>query len=44
MLLLWAITPVNAGFIKNYFLKTLAYTHTLIVLANLLDRQEDEDI
>ena len=44
MLLLWATTPINAGFIKNHFLETLACAHTLAVLANLLDQEEDEDI
>ena len=44
MLLLWATTPINAGFIENYFLETLACVHTLTVLANLLDQEEDEDI
>ena len=44
MLLLWATTPINAGFIENYFLEILACVHTLAVLANLLNQEEDEDI
>ena len=29
--------PIDIGSIDNYLLETLAYTHILIVLANLLD-------
>ena len=36
--------PVDAGFIKNHLLETLACAHTLAVLANLLDQKEDKDI
>ena len=36
--------PIDAGFIKNHFLKTLAYIYMLVVLANLLNQEEDEDI
>ena len=36
--------PVDAGFIKNYFLEILVYVYTLAVLANLLDQEEDKDI
>ena len=44
MLLLQVIMPVDAGFIKNYFLEILVYVYTLAVLANLLDQEEDKDI
>ena len=43
MLLLWVITPIDAGSINNHLLETPAYVRTLIVLANLLDQDEDED-
>ena len=43
MLLLWAITPVDAGSIENHLLETPACARTLTVLANLLDQEEDED-
>ena len=44
MLLPRVITPVNTGFIENYFLEILAYAHTLTVLADLLNQEEDKDI
>ena len=44
MLLPQATTPVNAGSIKNHFLETPACTHTLAVLADLLNQEKDEDI
>ena len=44
MLLLQAITPIDADFIENHLLETLACTYTFIVLANLLDQEEDKDI
>ena len=35
--------PVDTGSIDNYPLKTPAYAHTLAVLADLLDQEEDKD-
>ena len=35
--------PVNTGFIDNYPLETPACVYTLIVLADLLNQEEDED-
>jgi hypothetical protein len=43
MLLPRATTPVDAGSIENHLLETPACARTLIVLADLLDQEEDED-
>ena len=36
--------PIDISFIDNYPLKTPACVYTLVVLADLLDQEEDEDI